>query len=131
MSNFSAGLSRDLIEEIFESVNGWSVGLMNLLQMVLGTPLIDISGLEKRLCNFTKFMLFKKLIYLFNFYRLQLERSKYLVADLKEAFEDNDDIEEETEGKVAALCRYILHKEDGKAEGKVPPIPYRFVILPV
>ena len=59
-----------------------------------------------------------------------MERSKYLVADLKEAF-DNDTDQEETEGKVAALCRYILHKEDGKAEGKVPPIPYRFVALPV
>jgi hypothetical protein len=45
---------------------------------------------------------------------------------LKEAFDDDTD-QEETEGKVAALCRYILHKEDGKAEGKVPPIPYRFV----
>ena len=53
-----------------------------------------------------------------------------LVADLKEAFDDDTD-QEETEGKVAALCRYILHKEDGKAEGKVPPIPYRFVALPV
>ena len=52
MAKFSAGLSRDLIEEMFESVNGWSVGLMNLLQMVLGTPLIDISGLEKRLMQF-------------------------------------------------------------------------------
>ena len=106
--NVSAGLSRDLIEEIFDSVNGWSVGFMNLLQMILGTPLIDISGLEKR---------------------LQLERSKYLVADLKEAFDDNDDEEETAEGKVPALCRYILHKEDGKAEGKVPPIPYRFGIF--
>ena len=130
MAKFSAGLSRDLIEEMFESVNGWSVGLMNLLQMVLGTPLIDISGLEKRLVQFHERIFIFKMNYLLFFFRLQLERSKYLVADLKEAFDDDTD-QEETEGKVAALCRYILHKEDGKAEGKVPPIPYRFVALPV
>lgn len=84
------------MEEIFESVNGWSKGLMNLLQMVLGTPLIEIVGLESK---------------------LQLERSKYLVADLKEASTED--------GKVQALCNYLIYKEEAKVEGKIPPIPYR------
>ena len=67
MAKFSAGLSRDLIEEMFESVNGWSVGLMNLLQMVLGTPLIDISGLEKRLVQFHERIFIFKMNYLLFF----------------------------------------------------------------
>ena len=94
--SLSAGLSKDLIEEILSSVNGWSVGLMNIFQMVIGIPLIEITGLERK---------------------LQMERSKYLVADLKEASSD--------EGKVQNLCDYLLRKEDGKIDGKVPPIPYR------
>ena len=69
---------------------------MNLFQMVFGTPLIEISGLESK---------------------LQFERSKYLVADLKEAPSE--------EGKVDDLCNYLIHKEDGKIDSKVPPIPYR------
>ena len=86
-------------------------------------------GAIRKNTDFTKEFSFSKWIIYF-FFRLQLERSKYLVADLKEAFDDDTD-QEETEGKVVALCRYILQKEDGKAEGKVPPIPYRFVALPV
>ena len=40
------------------------MGVQNLLQMIFGTPLLDIVGLEAKLLS---------------------ERSKYLVAELKEA----------------------------------------------
>ena len=76
MAKFSAGLSRDLIEEMFESVNGWSVGLMNLLQMVLGTPLIDISGLEKRLVQFHE----KKFIFKINYFFFQASIGKIKIS---------------------------------------------------
>ena len=92
------GLSRSLCIRILDSLNGWSCGAQNLLQMILGTPLIDIVGLDAK---------------------LQQERSKYLVADLKEAPGE--------EGKASALCNFILQKQkEENNEAKAPPVPYRF-----
>ena len=92
-------LSRRLCISIFESLNGWSIGTQNLLQMILGTPLLDIVGLDSR---------------------LQAERAKYLVADLKEAANE--------EGKAQALCNFIVQRQKGLNQGdKPPPVPYRFV----
>ena len=58
------GLTRTCCLHIADGLNGWSIGLQNLLQMIFGTPLLDIVGLEAKLLS---------------------ERSKYLVAELKEA----------------------------------------------
>ena len=70
--------------------------------MIFGMPLIDIVGLEAK---------------------LQTERSRHLVAELKEAPNEN--------GKVLALCNYILKMQvQSKIEEgseKTPAIPYRFL----
>ena len=104
---FAVGVSRDLCVRILESVNGWSVGTQNLFQMVFGCPLIDIVGLNAK---------------------LQTERSRHLVADFKEAPSE--------EGKVLALCNYILKTQvqskieevdQDKSKKSAPPIPYRFL----
>ena len=103
---FSVGVSRDLCIRILESVNGWSVGTQNLFQMIFGCPLIDIVGLNAK---------------------LQTERSRHLVADLKEAPSED--------GKVVALCNYILkmqvqskiEDDDQDSRKGGPPIPYRFL----
>lgn len=58
------GLTRTCCLYIADGLNGWSMGIQNLLQMIFGTPLLDIVGLEAKLLS---------------------ERSKYLVAELKEA----------------------------------------------
>ena len=104
--NFVVVVSRFFCYRILESVNGWSVGLTNILQVILGTPLIDVVGLESR---------------------LQSERSKYLAADLKEAPSE--------EGKAQALCNFLserqrcLEQQKSKESSlkKAPPVPYRFM----
>ena len=64
LSSFTVGLTRTCCLHIADGLNGWSMGIQNLLQMIFGTPLLDIVGLEAKLLS---------------------ERSKYLVAELKEA----------------------------------------------
>ena len=78
---------------------------MNLLQMILGSPLIEVVALESK---------------------LQAERAKYLVADLKEAPCE--------EGKAQTLCNYILERQKEAEQlrkrpkdEKSPPVPFRFI----
>ena len=71
------GLTRTCCLHIADGLNGWSMGIQNLLQMIFGTPLLDIVGLEAKLLS---------------------ERSKYLVAELKEA-----------SGEEGKLFYYFFH----------------------
>lgn len=68
--------------------------------MSIGTPRIEIVNLASKLQN---------------------ERAKYLVADLKEAPCEA--------GKVLALCNFILQKQNEKSESssKPPQVPYLFM----
>lgn len=86
---------------VLQSLNGWSVGIMNLLDMFIGVPLMDTVGLEAK---------------------LQRERSRYLVAELK--------VPSNEEGNLEKLCAYLSKsshdKDDKNEEEKLPIIPYHF-----
>ena len=82
------------------------MGAQNLLQMIFGTPLLDIVGLDAKLLS---------------------ERSKYLVAELKEAPGED--------GKAQTLVNFFVEKQRAKEQNrsasrfteKAPPVPYRFI----
>ncbi len=106
-------LARSCCIHILKGVNGWSVGTMNLLSMIIGVPLMSVRGLDER---------------------LKQERSRYLVAELKESPCEA--------GKIDALYNYLLEKqsqsqqqerEDDDGGGfenlreNKPQVPYRFL----